>query len=168
MHCLPKKLLIHNTHLGFEQQAKLVADTMQEIKSSKYNSKFTKNWHQTGWTLGATERFQSEDEFLSQILSNLSNDSIEMQGFASLGIKDITALTPVKAIQMKPKPGRKPKDTGKSKRSQRTYSVAEANNIASFVWIYTVLFCLCSSVLFAKRCFVCDVLLCLCFVLLCV
>ena len=111
---------------------------MQEIKSGKFDGKFTKNWHQTGWTLGATGRLQTEDEFLSQILSNVGNDSIELQGYASLGITNLAALTPLAALKIKQKPGRKPKDTGRSKRSQRTYSAAQANNIASFV-----LFCVC-------------------------
>ena len=134
---------------------------MQEIKGSKFEEKFTKNWHQIGWTLGATERNDTEDLFLEQIMSNLGNDLIEIKGYALLGIKDLAALTPLKALEIKSKPGRKCKDSGRSNRSQRTYSAAQANNIASFA-----LFC------FVLGCFVlfCFVLFCfglLCFVLFC-
>ena len=116
---------------------------MQEVKSSKFNDKYTKNWHQTGWTLGAVERLKTEDEYLSQILCKLGNDSIELKGYASLGIKDLAALTPHAALKIKQKPGRKPKDTGRSKRSLRTYSAAQANNIASYVFVSAAFYSVC-------------------------
>ena len=129
-----------------------MAQTMQEIKGSKFEEKFTKNWHQTGWTLGAAERMETEDLYLEQIMSNLGNDLIEIKGYASLGITDLAALTPLKALEIKPKPGRKCKDSGRSNRALRTYSAVQANNIASLVFVS---FCF-VLFLFVLRCFCLD------------
>ena len=120
---------------GFEYQAELVAATMNEVKSGKYDAKYIKNFHQTGYTAAAAPSAVKE-LFLSQILGNVNSNTIEMAGLKSIGIKDVSSLSASQVLSTKNRPGRKAKDTGTSNKSKRTYSVTQVCLFVCFLFCF--------------------------------
>ena len=106
---------------GFDYTASLMVDTMKEIADEKNDKRYEKHFHQTGFTFNS--KF-----FLSQILSDLSDDLTEFEGIKSLGIDNLDSLNPETIAQTPIKPGRKQKDIGKS---SRTYSKTEAKKLVN-------------------------------------
>ena len=110
---------------GFEYQAELVVKTMESIKNESNNSRYVKNFHQTGFTFEI-------NSFISQITGKLDNSLVEFQCLSGLNVSDAMDLEPEMAAHAKggSKRGRKVKDVGKS---SRKYSKNDARNIKSLV-----------------------------------